>query len=39
MTVKRAPGIFSAVSRVSSGVHEKSYSPVSRERGQSPVSI
>ena len=30
MIVRWAPGIRAAVARVSSGVHEKSYSPVRR---------
>jgi hypothetical protein len=35
MMVRQAPGIRVAVSRVSSGVQEKSYSPVSRKEGAS----
>ena len=39
MMVTLAPGIEAAVRLVSSGVQEKSYSPVRRYSGQTPVSI
>ena len=39
MTVTRAPLICAAVRSVSSGVHEKSYSPLSRYNGHTLVSM